>query len=433
MTQSNQISATDIAAQFSHSQQSLPRLSTATSKPNFTSIFNFQDKLIENASSIPLNDTDLGHLALVINPTDYTAANRNTAFIAPTDPGLNPTHDANSTGAQIVEDNRIHAEQTRNYKTYQATKVLLRNMIINSIDDMYINTLKHRITKYSTIEPLDLINHLKATYGMITIDDLTENTKRMTIPWNPPTPIEDLWTKLKDGQEFSNEGGENIPDSQLIRLAYENISNTGLFTSACKKWRQKPAVNHTYDNLKLHFTTEVEDYERHRQTSSSQGYANSTEQIQEVVHQELQNILTQHNPELFQLPTTQEVPIVEEAPTQHAANSTEEVIAELRNLVNNLTNNNTTNNATRTTDRRNNRTNNRNANRNANSNRRQPLTAQGLDDAGIPITYCWSHGITSNLRHCSMTCRHKKEGHKDNSTLTDKMGGSTHRCLPTNA
>ena len=181
----NQISAADISAQFSHSQQSLPRLSTATSKPTFTSIYHFHDKLIENASSIPLNNTDLGHLALVINAADYTAANGGNPFVPPTDPGLNPTHAAGATAAQITENNRIHAETTRNFKTYQATKVLLRNMIINSVDDMYINSLKHRITKYSAIPPLTIINHLKSTYGTITIDDLTANTKRMTAQWNP--------------------------------------------------------------------------------------------------------------------------------------------------------------------------------------------------------------------------------------------------------
>ena len=25
----------------------------------------------------------------------------------------------------------------------------------------------------------------------------------MSSPWNPPTPIEDLWTQLREGQEFA--------------------------------------------------------------------------------------------------------------------------------------------------------------------------------------------------------------------------------------
>ena len=120
-----QISAADISAQFAHPQDTLPRISTATSKPSFTSIYDFHDKLIENATAIPLNDTDLGHLALVIGAANFTAANGGTAFVPPANPGLNPNHATTATGPQITETNRIHAENTRNYKTFQTTKILL--------------------------------------------------------------------------------------------------------------------------------------------------------------------------------------------------------------------------------------------------------------------------------------------------------------------
>ena len=68
-----------------------------------------------------------------------------------------------------------------------------------------------------------------------------------------------------------------------------------------------------------------------------------------------------------------------------------------------------------------------NYNRNRN---RDTLVAQGADDDGTPITYCWSHGITRNLKHNSKDCKRKKEGHKDAATLTNKMGGCTERCKP---
>ena len=209
-------------------------------------------------------------------------------------------------------------------------------MIINSVDDMYINALKHRITKYSAVELLALLTHLKNTYGTITIDDLTANTKHMTAAWNPPTPIETLWATLKDSQEFAREGGEDISDSQLVRLAYENINNTGLFASALKKWRQKPASDQTYVNFILYFTTEVEDYDRHTATSATQGYANSAEQIQEAVHQEIHNILAQQNLAIFQLPPNglAPAPITNEQPldvTESANNAA--VINKLCNLV----------------------------------------------------------------------------------------------------
>ena len=41
-------------------------------------------------------------------------------------------------------------------------------------------------------------------------------------------------------------------------------------------------------------------------------------------------------------------------------------------------------------------------------------------------SYCWSHGFIQNAAHTSLTCRNKKEGHKDDTTATNKMGGKEH-------
>ena len=40
-------------------------------------------------------------------------------------------------------------------------------MIINCVDDEYINHLCNPITKYALVTPLDLITHLKDTYGIV--------------------------------------------------------------------------------------------------------------------------------------------------------------------------------------------------------------------------------------------------------------------------
>jgi hypothetical protein len=57
---------------------------------------------------------------------------------------------------------------------------------------------------------------------------------------------------------------------------------------------------------------------------------------------------------------------------------------------------------------------------------RTPLPpAQGTDSDGNKTTYCWSHGITTNLRLNGKGCKRPKEGHKEEATLQNKMGGNT--------
>ena len=55
--------------------------------------------------------------------------------------------------------------------------------------------------------------------------------------WHPPTTIEELYKQLRNGQNFAKKGNEEISNSQLIRYAYANVFNTGLFNKVCKHWR----------------------------------------------------------------------------------------------------------------------------------------------------------------------------------------------------
>lgn len=39
--------------------------------------------------------------------------------------------------------------------------------------------------------------------------------------------------------------------------------------------------------------------------------------------------------------------------------------------------------------------------------------------------YCWTHGLGYDPKHTSTTCKYKAEGHKDNATRHNKLGGNT--------
>jgi hypothetical protein len=45
---------------------------------------------------------------------------------------------------------------------------------------------------------------------------------------------------------------------------------------------------------------------------------------------------------------------------------------------------------------------------------------------GIPLFYCWSHGIGKNPNHTSSTCETKKAGHKNDATIMDRQSGFTY-------
>jgi hypothetical protein len=53
----------------------------------------------------------------------------------------------------------------------------------------------------------------------------------------------------------------------------------------------------------------------------------------------------------------------------------------------------------------------------ASSNKNPPADRSGL-------TYCWTHGLSTNKRHNSVTCQNKAARHQDAATVNNMMGGS---------
>ena len=147
----------------------------------------------------------------MVDDQEYFQAT-NHVWLEPVDPSLNPTIPNQATAAQIHEHICQHNEQVQAYTIFITTRNLLCNMIINSVDDKYTNALKHCITKYSKVESIDLLNHLKDHYGKVSEHDLIGNATCMKTAWNLPTPIEDLWKQLKAGQEIAEQGGETTSD-----------------------------------------------------------------------------------------------------------------------------------------------------------------------------------------------------------------------------
>ena len=218
----------------------------------------------------------------------------------------------------------------------------------------------------------------------------------MYADWNPPTPIETLYEQLTDGQQFALKGGETIHDSQLVRKGYEITGKTGLFNEDCKEWRKKSDEEQTFENFKHFFTAADDDRRKNNATTGSSGYSVNT--IEQIVHHEMNNILQQWiQPEV--IPNQ---PPPESAPPIESANATtiEEIRDEIIKLINN-------------------------------QNKSKPPPFQGKIN-GENVTYCWSHGITKNRYHNSKTCKRKKEGHQDDSTLNNRMGGSNERCKARN-
>ena len=125
----------------------MPKISSATTAPTYTSLRTFQDAINQNTLNIPSYQTELGHLSLVMDPAKFTTANGGTPFTIPTNPGTapaNPVTAATSTRSGTPnpaladlaftgpEALRLFRAQQEEYLIYKQAKISLRNIIIDT-------------------------------------------------------------------------------------------------------------------------------------------------------------------------------------------------------------------------------------------------------------------------------------------------------------
>jgi hypothetical protein len=186
----------------------------------------------------------------------------------------------------------------------------------------------------------------------------------MKAPWSTENPIQTVFTQLKDAIAFSRAGHDPISTATAIRAGYTIISNTGLFETSCREWRNTTVATQTLNSFRLHFTSADRD-RRQTATTESSGYHSSN------------------------------------AASEASLNTTISAAIALA-----------LKNQRRPSDR----------NRTNPSNR--PSRAPATPDT---LSWCWTHGTTNNPDHTSSNCRRQASGHESTATISNKMGGNTER------
>ena len=127
--------------------ESFPHLTVApiVGQPSYETIAELQLKLNTHVASIYSHRGNgrLGLLFLTVKPAVYNTQSM-VMFDPPTNPGQNPTIPTGSTGLQIADIRRRHKDQFDEFKTYQQTDRTLKTILIASIDEAYIRSLRDK-------------------------------------------------------------------------------------------------------------------------------------------------------------------------------------------------------------------------------------------------------------------------------------------------
>jgi hypothetical protein len=275
---------------------------------------------------------------------------------------------------------------------------------------MYTSQLEDYLLQYANRSALEILMHLKQTYGFINPTQLAENYNKMTAPINFQDPIETLFKQIEDGFRYANAGAQPYMEAQYVNIAFLLILNTGAIPDACRDWQRRTPMNQTWEEFRREFARAQREQRIISSTASGAGYhtANVAEHYE-------------HTP----VPADAEFATAM-ANLATATSADRETVAALTRAIATLTDQLKAKDIWA---------------KSQEAEVRRLLGVQGhtrpAASTSAPTTYvrksyrtnndnyCWSHGYQVGLNHTSANCTKKAPGHKDNAIKSNIMGGDT--------
>ena len=374
-------------------------------EPTYESINDIMQHMYANAATIasPLGGGQHGHIGLIMKPALYQTLSA-VPFIHPIDPGPLPAYNPNIryTAAERETVATEHKENRRIFDNCTNVDHALKKQLVEAVDEIYLEEQRNRYTGYLTVTSRDLITHLLRRYGKISASDISRCNQRMNEPLDPTMPIDIFFKRIDECIELAADAENPFSEKQVLQVAYFAISASGLYTEACRKWRQRNENTKTWQAFKVYFATEYHELKEQNELSATTAGFHSANA---VMQQDSPQVMITDALDHLAMATNNDRSIIERLTHTNAELTATNAkltvdLAQAIMLLQTLV---------------------------TNDEKREQLRCQKVNEYNLrfaPNGYCWSHGYKVTPSHTSKTCTDRKPGHKENATRANIMGGS---------
>eukprot|EP00978_Attheya_sp_CCMP212_P008993 scaffold21179_cov47-Attheya_sp.AAC.4 len=185
-----------------------------------------------------------GHLALTMTAAEYLAVAK-VAFKVPINPTADPVMVKARSRLESSKNLRLYELAKKDFRIYHDVNKALRNQLIAATPDTYLQELRDPDLGYANTSCLEIITHLRDTYGEIAQEDLNANQQRMTATWHPP-----------------------IRPSKICLNNFEPVQP--LLSKVCRDWRDKAQKK---DRTMVLFKKHFKKWEKDRRLTLTTGTA----------------------------------------------------------------------------------------------------------------------------------------------------------------
>ena len=375
-----------------------PTLTNIHGRPDFPQLTTLFGQLKTNAQGRHslLGGGRHGHLGAVLTPPQYALVSQHPYVPSPR-PGVLQI----LPGTAQHEAIRLRAEHVDAIALYRECldiEQALINQIVHAIDDEYLQELRNDTTNAIEGSIPEIMDFLFTAFGDVEPEDISKMEETLhNYNWNLNEPPAEYFNLIEDLSKAGTAARLPYTAAQLINFGLSVVKKTGAFESALERWYDRPPVEHTWVNFKVHFAG------AQRKLKKIRGPTVRDSTFHQV------NQLATHLTEDFSTLKSDVLTTLASVNSVSTQDNLLKMVKDLQEQVSQLTI--------------------AQSERSPYPNPRGPSTTRG--SGGRPLRprrnvshYCWTQGACA----LSKDCNFKAPGHKVDATFTNKMGGSTYYC-----
>jgi hypothetical protein len=231
-----------------------PELTKVRGEPTSESLFKLRNELKANAKSVysNLSDGDHGHLALVLSDAQYALLTA-VPFIRPIFPGALVVPPL-TTGPMATVLKEAHQENIRLFREVQGVEKALIQQIVQAVEAPYLSSIRDRDSNSLRGTVYEILTYLQEVYGRVSpqmLEDRDNDLRSMV--YNPQQPIDVVFNAVEDYVDFADLGHQALSPQQTIGKAYVIINKTRRFKNDITAWNRLPEMQKTWPSFKDHF------------------------------------------------------------------------------------------------------------------------------------------------------------------------------------
>lgn len=261
---------------------------------NDRALVHLEKELIKIAMSVStaLGGGRLGHAGLIIPDADYTRRTGGLQFVVPAHPGVYPT--TNITSKNKSRREAEHKELIKEYEVCAGVEQVLREKILEAVDEAYVLELEDEIMGFMDVSPRKLLDHLRSRGGQVDHNDTVALINERDQPWDMSIVPAVYFLKVEKAMKALDRANITSCRTQRRDFLLEQFAKCDDFKPAVREWKQRPATAQTWDNLKLFVSEEYAKAMKDGSTLTSRdvgiGSANAMEEVVEEVEELVANI-----------------------------------------------------------------------------------------------------------------------------------------------